>query len=86
MSGQSYDDYIAAHIFAPAHMTATGNQPETVILPHRATGYMKEAGKLVPADPTQPWRGTGQSRRLIRPWGTSAHTSADRACDGRPPN
>lgn len=58
VSGQSYDDYIAGHIFAPAHMTATGNQPETVRLPHRATGYMAQAGKLVSAADTLPWRGT----------------------------
>jgi CubicO group peptidase (beta-lactamase class C family) len=58
VSGQSYDDYIAAHIFAPAHMTATGNQPETTILPHRATGYMARGAKLVSAADTQPWRGT----------------------------
>ena len=58
VSGQSYDDYIANHIFAPAHMTATGNLPETVHLPHRATGYMAREGKLVSAADTQPWRGT----------------------------
>jgi CubicO group peptidase (beta-lactamase class C family) len=58
VSGQSYDDYIAAHIFAPAHMTATGNQPETVRLPHRVTGYMTQRGQLVSAADTLPWSGT----------------------------
>ncbi len=58
VSGENYDDYIARHIFAPAHMTATGNQPETVKLIHRATGYTDESGKLVSAADTLPWRGT----------------------------
>jgi D-alanyl-D-alanine carboxypeptidase len=58
VSGQSYDDYIARHIFAPAHMTETGNQPETVHLAHRATGYMYEKGQLISAADTLPWRGT----------------------------
>ncbi|HET9161637.1 MAG TPA: serine hydrolase domain-containing protein [Caulobacteraceae bacterium] len=58
VSGQSYDDYIAGHIFKPAGMTATGNLPETVPLPKRATGYMTEGGKIVSADPTLPWSGT----------------------------
>jgi D-alanyl-D-alanine carboxypeptidase len=58
VSGQSYDDYLANHIFAPAHMTATGNQPEAVQLAHRATGYMIQKGQLVSAAGTLPWRGT----------------------------
>jgi CubicO group peptidase (beta-lactamase class C family) len=58
VSGQSYDDYIASHIFAPAHMTATGNKPETVRLPRRATGYLIRGGQLVSAADTLPWRGT----------------------------
>jgi CubicO group peptidase (beta-lactamase class C family) len=58
VSGQSYDDYIAGHIFAPAHMTATGNLPETVNLPHRATGYMTRGPHILSAADTQPWSGT----------------------------
>jgi D-alanyl-D-alanine carboxypeptidase len=58
VSGQSYDDYIASHIFAPAHMTATGNQPETVQLARRATGYMTQKGQVVSDADTLPWRGT----------------------------
>lgn len=57
-SGQTYDDYLQAHIFAPAHMTATGNQPETVKLPRRAVAYMGPPGKLKDAADTLPFRGT----------------------------
>lgn len=58
VSAQAYDDYIASHIFAPAHMTATGNQPETVRLPHRVTGYTIQGGQLVSVADTLPWSGT----------------------------
>jgi CubicO group peptidase (beta-lactamase class C family) len=57
-SGQSYDDYISAHIFAPAGMTSTGNLPETTILERRAVGYTGQAGHLVSAADTLPYRGT----------------------------
>jgi len=58
VSGRSYDDYIAAHIFAPAHMTATGNEPETAVLPNRVVGYMTHGSRLVSAVDTLPWSGT----------------------------
>jgi CubicO group peptidase (beta-lactamase class C family) len=58
VSGQSYDAYLAGHIFKPAGMTATGNLPETVRLPRRATGYMTKDGKIVSAADTLPWSGT----------------------------
>jgi CubicO group peptidase (beta-lactamase class C family) len=58
VSGQSYDDYIAGHIFKPAGMSATGNQPETVHLPKRATGYTMQKGQIVSAADTLPWSGT----------------------------
>jgi CubicO group peptidase (beta-lactamase class C family) len=57
-SGQSYDAYVQAHIFAPAHMTSTGAQPETVKLPKRAVAYMGPPGKLQDAAETLPVRGT----------------------------
>jgi CubicO group peptidase (beta-lactamase class C family) len=57
-SGQSYDDYIAQHIFAPAHMTSTGNQPETIQLAKRSVSYMGAAGQIKSAADTLPWRGT----------------------------
>jgi D-alanyl-D-alanine carboxypeptidase len=58
VSGQSYDDYVAQHIFAPAHMTGTGMAPETTNLPHRAAGYMGIHRELKDAADTLPWRGT----------------------------
>ncbi|HEX4098684.1 MAG TPA: serine hydrolase domain-containing protein, partial [Caulobacteraceae bacterium] len=48
----------AAHIFAPAGMTSTGNLPETTALPRRAVAYMGAGDKLQRADPTLPYRGT----------------------------
>jgi D-alanyl-D-alanine carboxypeptidase len=58
VSGQSYDDYIAARVLAPAGMTATGAAPEAVALPGRAVGYMWQGGTLVSNAPTLPYRGT----------------------------
>jgi len=39
VSGQSYDDYVRAHVFGPAGMTRTGNFTADDIVPHRAVGY-----------------------------------------------
>jgi CubicO group peptidase (beta-lactamase class C family) len=39
VSGQSYADYLAEHIFRPAGMTATGIDEPGLIVPHRAAGY-----------------------------------------------
>lgn len=58
VSGSRYDDYVARHIWGPAGMTSTGNQPESVALPLRAIGYMGPPGQLVRADDTLPYRGT----------------------------
>jgi len=58
VSGQPYDDYVAEHIFRPAHMTATGNLPEATRLPHRAVGYTRDHNVLKDAADTFPWRGT----------------------------
>jgi CubicO group peptidase (beta-lactamase class C family) len=39
VSGQSYADYLAQHIFQPAGLTATGIDEAGRLLPHRASGY-----------------------------------------------
>lgn len=57
-SGQSYDDYLQAHIFGPAGMTATGNLPEMASLLKRSVSYMKARDGLQRADDTLPYRGT----------------------------
>ena len=57
-SGQSYDDYVAAHVLAAAGMTATGAEPETVDVPGRAVGYMDTPTGVVRNDDTLPYRGT----------------------------
>jgi len=58
VSGKSYDDYVAADIFAPASMTATGALPESVDVPGRAVGYMDSPAGLTRNDATLPVRGT----------------------------
>ena len=58
VTGLSYDAYLQRNIFDPAGMHATGNLPESTILPHRAVGYMGSGAKLRRADETLPLRGT----------------------------
>ena len=57
-SGGPYDDFIARGIFAPAGMTATGNAPETTVLPRRAVCYTGPPGQVRSAADTLPYRGT----------------------------
>jgi CubicO group peptidase (beta-lactamase class C family) len=58
VSGMPYDAYVAQHVWGPAGMRSTGNQPETVALPRRAVAYSALSGKLQRADDTLPYRGT----------------------------
>jgi D-alanyl-D-alanine carboxypeptidase len=58
VSGMRYDDYVAAHVLAPAGMTDTGAAPEDSFVPGRAVGYMWQGGTLVSNAPTLPYRGT----------------------------
>lgn len=57
VSGQNYYDYVDQHVFAPAGMKATGNRPETEVVPHRATGYMRKDNAWVPNNELLPYRG-----------------------------
>lgn len=60
VSGQSYYDYVDAHIFARAGMTDSGSLPENVTLPGRACAYTRESrdAPWTDAADTLPYRGT----------------------------
>ena len=59
VSGQSYYDYVAAHVYAPAGMSSTGSEPDDRALERRSIGYMKRPGGMwLPNAPTLPYRGT----------------------------
>ncbi len=58
VSGVSYDAYVQAHVYGPAHMTATGARPEAEAMPNRAIGYETDQGRLRPATTFQVYRGT----------------------------
>jgi D-alanyl-D-alanine carboxypeptidase len=60
VTGQTYYDYVQAHVYEPAQMTATGSQPEDEPVPDRSVGYMRPPGtaERVPNTETLPYRGT----------------------------
>jgi D-alanyl-D-alanine carboxypeptidase len=60
VTGQSYYDYVQAHIHAPARMTRSGSLPEHHPVPDRSIGYMKPPGTTAwaPNTDTLPYRGT----------------------------
>ena len=65
VSGQSYYDYVAEHIYKPAGMTLTGSQPENETVTGRAAGYMRPQGRgnWTPNTDTLPYRGTSAGGR-----------------------
>jgi D-alanyl-D-alanine carboxypeptidase len=60
VTGQSYYDYVQAHIHAPAGMTRSGSLPENHAVAGRSIGYTKPPGTTawVPNTDTLPYRGT----------------------------
>ncbi|MEO6689324.1 MAG: serine hydrolase domain-containing protein [Dokdonella sp.] len=58
VSGQSYYDYVRERVFKPAHMDATGFEPEKTDVPHRSRGYTRTKGAWVSNASTLPLRGT----------------------------
>lgn len=60
VTGQSYYDYVATHIFAPAGMANSGFEPESADMPGRATGYTRSSAQAPWQAETAslPWRGT----------------------------
>ena len=60
VTGQSYYDYVQAHVHARAGMTRSGSLPEARAVPDRAIGYTKPPGTTAwaPNTDTLPHRGT----------------------------
>lgn len=60
VSGQSYYDYVAEHVYKPAGMTLSGSEPADVPVADRSIGYMRRPGETgwVPNTDTLPYRGT----------------------------
>lgn len=58
VSGKSYYDYVAENIYKVAGMTDSGSEPQSVEVPNRSKGYMRDQFELVSNEPTLPWRGT----------------------------
>ena len=60
VSGQSYYDYVAEHLFKPAGMASTASLPEDQLVPARSVGYTKADGSSAwkPNTDTLPYRGT----------------------------
>jgi len=51
VSGQTYDDFLHREIFEPLGMNDTGADQHSLILPHRASGYIGKGSNLVNAPP-----------------------------------
>lgn len=58
VSGQTYYDYVNEHVLRAADMTETGFEPESVDVPHRASGYTQVKGQWIGETKSLPWRGT----------------------------
>ncbi|MGH7459522.1 MAG: serine hydrolase domain-containing protein [Longimicrobiales bacterium] len=60
VSGKSYYDYVAEHIYRTAGMTRSGSEPEIENVSGRSVGYMRPQASAAwsPNTNTLPWRGT----------------------------
>ena len=58
VSGQSYYDYVASHVYAPAGMASTGSEPEERPVDRRSIGYSKRGDVWMSNAATLPYRGT----------------------------
>lgn len=61
VSGMSYYDYVASHVFAPAGMTSTASLPEDSVVATRSVGYTRGDGggtALTSNAETLPYRGS----------------------------
>jgi CubicO group peptidase (beta-lactamase class C family) len=60
VTGQSYYDYVAEHIYKPAGMTRSGSEPEDQTVDGRSKGYMRGrgGGAWTLNTETLPYRGT----------------------------
>ena len=59
VTGKSYYDVVAERIHTPAQMTATGSEPEDVLVPGRAVGYIRQGTSTFFSNAqTLPYRGT----------------------------
>jgi CubicO group peptidase (beta-lactamase class C family) len=58
VSGTSYYDYVQKHIYDPAGMQASGADPESTRVPHRAVPYTHQDGNWIEEKRMLPWRAT----------------------------
>ena len=58
VTGRSYYDYVAEHVYRPAGMTGTGSEPEDQTVAERSVGYTRRNGAWTPNTNTLPYRGT----------------------------
>ena len=58
VTGQSYYDYVAEHVYRAAGMTHSGSEPEDQTVADRSVGYMRRNGAWTPNTSTLPYRGT----------------------------
>ena len=84
VSGQSWSEFVAERLFAPARMTATRTTTTTEIVPNRADGYDWNKGRLVKAEDWVAVRRAGRSCRPSWTWRSGTPRSIRMRCSHRP--